>query len=67
MFEHTGSHYYPFKLMMHLMTLLSEKFGPAMDRETVRNVLNAGFEIQEVSNVFLDVVKTIHAKKPLAS
>lgn len=64
MFEHTGSHYYPFKIMMHLMTLLSEKFGPAMNRDTVANVRAAGFEILEVNNIFLDVIKTIKAVKP---
>ena len=65
MFEHTGSRYYPFKIMMKTMTLLFEKIGPAMDRNTVANVRAAGFEIEEVNNVFLDVVKTIKARKPL--
>jgi len=64
MFEHTGSRYFPFTPMMHLMTLLSEKLGPSMNRPTVDNVRAAGFEIIEVNNVFLDVVKTIVAKKP---
>jgi ubiquinone/menaquinone biosynthesis C-methylase UbiE len=64
MFEHTGSHFYPFRGMMNLMTLLTEKIGPAMNRDTVANVRAAGFEIVEVDNVFLDVVKTIKAVKP---
>ncbi len=64
MFEHTGSHYYPFKIMMELMTLLTEKIGPSMNRETVANVEAAGFEVLEVNNLFLDVVKTIRAQKP---
>ena len=64
MFEHTGSHYYPFKPMMKLMSLLSEKVGPSMDRETVQNVKAAGFEVLETNNLFLDVVKTIKARKP---
>lgn len=64
MFEHTGSRYYPFKPMMNLMTLLSQRFGPAMNRKTVANVRAAGFRITEVNNVFLDVVKTIKAMKP---
>lgn len=63
MFEHTGSKYYPFKLMMHLMTTVTKKFGPDMDRTTVANVKSAGFEVLEVNNLFLDVVKTIHARK----
>ena len=65
MFEHTGSSYYPFKIMMKAMTLLFEKIGPAMDRNTVANVRAAGFEVEEVNNVFLDVVKTIKARKPI--
>ena len=63
MFEHTGSKHYPFRQMMDLMTLLSEKIGPSMNRDTVSNVRAAGFEIVEVENVFLDVVKTIKAVK----
>lgn len=63
MFEHTGSRFYPFKAMMNAMTLLTERFGPAMNRKTVENVRAAGFRIDEVNNVFLDVVKTIKAAK----
>ena len=64
MFEHTGSRHYPFRQMMDLMTLLTERIGPSMNRDTVSNVSAAGFEITEVNNVFLDVVKTIKAMKP---
>lgn len=61
MFEHTGSKYYPFRLMMNVMTPLSRRVGPEMNRDTVSNVEAAGFELREVKHVFLDVVKTIHA------
>jgi ubiquinone/menaquinone biosynthesis C-methylase UbiE len=64
MFEHTGSHYYPFRVMMNLMSRVTEKIGPAMNRETVDNVVAADFELLEVNHVFLDVVKTIIARKP---
>lgn len=64
MFEHTGSQYYPFKLMMDFMTQLSRRFGPDMNRTTVANVQAAGFQVKEVNNIFLDVVKTITAVKP---
>ncbi len=64
MFEHTGSKFYPFRQMMDFMTLLSERVGPAMNRDTVANVRAAGFDIVEVDHVFLDVVKTIKAVKP---
>lgn len=62
MFEHTGSRYYPFKIMMNLMTKLTASFGPEMNRGTVANVKAAGFEVLEVNNLFLDVVKTIKAR-----
>jgi len=63
MFEHTGSRYYPFRLMMNLMTPLSRRFGPEMNRPTVENVRAAGFELEAVEHVYLDVVKTIHARR----
>jgi ubiquinone/menaquinone biosynthesis C-methylase UbiE len=66
MFEHTGSRFYPFRPMMKLMTRITEKLGPSMDRETVANVEKAGFEIEQVENVFLDVVKIITARAPAA-
>ena len=64
MFEHTGSRYYPFKLMMDLMTQLTRKIGPDMNRSTVSNVQAAGFQVREVDNLFLDVVKIIKATNP---
>ncbi len=63
MFEHTGSRYYPFRLMMNLMTPLTSRFGPEMNRDTVSNVGAAGFTLREVKHVYLDVVKTIHATR----
>ena len=64
MFEHTGSRYYPFKIMMDLMTVLFARFGPDMNRATVTNVEAAGFQLREVNNLFLDVVKVIKAVNP---
>ena len=64
MFEHTGSKFFPFNIMMNIMTPLSKKVGPEMNRNTVENVQLAGFEVLEVENLFLDVVKTITARKP---
>jgi ubiquinone/menaquinone biosynthesis C-methylase UbiE len=64
MFEHTGSRYYPFKIMMDFMTLLTSRVGPDMNRTTVANVEAAGFQLREVNNLFLDVVKIIKAVKP---
>ena len=64
MFEHTGSRYFPFSVMMKLMSRLTEKLGPSMDRKTVENVEKAGFDIVEVEHIFLDVVKVIKARAP---
>lgn len=65
MFEHTGSRYFPFKSMMDVMTLISRNIGPEMNRATVDSVKAAGFQVTEVNNLFLDIVKTIQAVKPL--
>lgn len=64
MFEHTGSHIFPFNLMLDVMTPLWKPIGPEMNRDTVTNVEKAGFEIQQVNNIYLDVVKTIIATSP---
>lgn len=64
MFEHTMSHYFPFNMMLRAMTLLTNKIGPDMDRDTVANVKAAGFDVVAVENVYLDVVKIIRAVRP---
>ncbi len=64
MFEHTGSRYFPFNLILHFMTPLTRRVGPEMNRETVANVRRAGFVVRQVRNVFLDVVKIIGAIAP---
>ena len=63
MFEHTGSRWFPFNVMLHLMTPISRLSGPDLNRPTVANVAKAGFAIQEVYNLYLDIVKTIVAVK----
>ena len=64
MFEHTGSHLFPFNLMLDIMTPIWRPIGPEMNRDTVANVRKAGFAIQQVDNIYLDVVKTIVATAP---
>jgi SAM-dependent methyltransferase len=66
MFEHTGSRYFPFNLLLHMMTPLVRRFGPDLNRTTVRNVARAGFDVVEVRHRYLDVVKTILAVAPVA-
>lgn len=64
MFEHTGSRFFPFSLMLNLMTPLSSRFGPELNRDTVANVEHAGFEVVAVDRIYLDVVKIITAVNP---
>ncbi len=61
MFEHTGSHIFPFNVMLNVANPLMRRLGPEVNRNTVGNVQKAGFEITRVNNIFLDVVKTIEA------
>jgi len=61
MFEHTGSRYFPFRIMLNAMTILSKLLGPEMNRPTVENVKAAGFQLSAVQHIYLDVVKTISA------
>ena len=48
MFEHTGSRYFPFSVMLEMLTPLVRGFGPELNRDTVMNVRQAGFEISAV-------------------
>lgn len=61
MFEHTGSRWFPFSLMLHIMTPITRRIGPEMNRDTVSNVRKAGFTLREVRNIYLDVVRIIVA------
>lgn len=61
MFEHTGSRWFPFNVMLHVMTPFSRRVGPEMNRDTVSNVRKAGFRLREVRNIYLDVVRIIVA------
>lgn len=64
MFEHTGSLHFPFRQMLNLMNHLTEKIGPSVNRDTILNVEKAGFEIKQVFNIYLDIVKRIYAVRP---
>lgn len=63
MFEHTGSRWFPFSVMLDVMTPVTRRSGPELNRPTVANVRKAGFTLREVNNVYLDIVKTIFAVK----
>ena len=47
------------------MNPLPRRLGPDMTRDTVANVVRAGFEVRAVEHVYLDVVKMIHAVAPV--
>ena len=64
MFEHVRSRYGPIALLQDLLTLITRRIGPDMNRETVSNVLRAGFDLYREENVYLDVVKAIEARRP---
>jgi len=63
MFEHTGSRFFPFSLMLNLMTPLIRRLGPELNRDTSENVRRAGFADVVVEPVYLDVVKIIRARR----
>lgn len=50
--------------MMDLMTLITRKFGPDLNRRTRDNVLAAGFKLDREINLHLDMVKIFKAIKP---
>ena len=64
MFEHTGSRFFPFGVMLDLMTPLTRRIGPELNRDTPANVRQAGFVDVRVEPVYLDVVKVIRAVSP---
>ena len=67
MFEHTGSRFFPFGVLLDVMTPLTRRYGPDLNRDTVGNVCRAGFVDVHVEPVYLDVVKVIHASNPTNS
>ena len=63
MMEHVRSAFGPLGVMMDLLTPLSRRLGPELNRDTVGNVQKAGFRLRRVENAYLDVVKIIEAVK----
>lgn len=63
MFEHVRSRIGPIAILQDLLTPLSRRLGPDMNRDTVGNVVRAGFELCCEENVYLDVVKAIEARR----
>jgi hypothetical protein len=67
MFEHVRSRIGPIALLQDVMTLVTRRIGPDMNRDTVNNVVRAGLELRREANVYLDVVKAIEARRPRAT
>ncbi|MCK6497960.1 MAG: hypothetical protein L6Q38_00605 [Nitrospira sp.] len=51
-------------LALDVMTLWTRLLGTSMNRDTVANVLTAGFRIVAIESVYLDIILSIHAVKP---
>lgn len=64
MFEHVRSDIFWMGPMMDLLTRLSRKFGPDLNRRTGENIIRAGFKITREQNIYLDMVKLFEAVKP---
>ena len=64
MFEHVRSNIFWMGPMMDLMSRVSRKFGPELNRRTKENVLKAGFKLTREINVYLDMVKLYEAVNP---
>jgi ubiquinone/menaquinone biosynthesis C-methylase UbiE len=63
MFEHVRSRIGPLGVFLDLMTPLSRRVGPDLNRGTVGNLQKAGFKIRREENVYLDIVKMIEGVK----
>jgi ubiquinone/menaquinone biosynthesis C-methylase UbiE len=64
MFEHVRSRIGPIAIFQDLLTPLTRRLGPEMNRDTASNVLRAGLELYREENIYLDVVKAIEARRP---
>jgi ubiquinone/menaquinone biosynthesis C-methylase UbiE len=67
MFEHVRSRFGPIAVLQDLVTPITRRTGPEMNRDTVGNVLRAGFELDREQNAYVDVVKSIEARRPLGA
>jgi ubiquinone/menaquinone biosynthesis C-methylase UbiE len=64
MFEHVRSNIFWMGPMMDLLTKVTRKVGPDLNRRTKENVIKAGFKLTREVNVYLDMVKLFEAVKP---
>lgn len=64
MFEHVRSNIFWMGPMMDLLTYVSRKVGPDLNRRTKENVIRAGFKLTREINIYLDIIKLFEAIKP---
>jgi len=67
MFEHTDSRHWAVHPLLVAMTLFTRHVAGTtteLTRDTVRNVESAGFRVERVTHLYLDVIKTIEAVRP---
>ncbi len=64
MFEHVRSNIFWMGPMMDIMSRVSRKFGPELNRRTKENVIKAGFKLTREINIYLDMVKLYEAVNP---
>ncbi len=67
MFEHVRSRNPVFGLTLDLMTLWARRLGSEMNRDTVGNLVRAGFHVEQINSVYLDIILAIYARKPCTS
>ncbi len=63
MFEHMRSGIAQFGVLLDMMTPLTRRLGPDLNRDTVGNVQKAGLKLRRVENVYMDIVRIIEAVK----
>ena len=66
MFEHVRSRNPIFGIVLDIMTLFTRRGGTEMNRDTLANVISAGFQITRVDSVFLDIILSVRGVKPVA-
>lgn len=64
MFEHVRSNIFWMGPMMDILTRVTRRFGPDLNRRTGENIRRAGFVLTREINVYLDMVKLFEAVNP---
>ena len=64
LFEHVRSRHPVLAAVLDGMTIWSRRAGTEMNRNTVATLRAAGFQIDAIRSVFLDIILAIDARKP---